>query len=155
MERREKSAVSVIIGALILVVIAVGVSVAAYAFANNAFGSLGLATNNLASNSGNALAEQLNIAYTSFNLTTSGPSQAGAAMSVQNFGVNPVSLSAVYVQNEVTGTLVASLQLSYPISIHSGTFQAIAIDFTPINAVPYKITVVTLLGTQVSTIAIG
>ena len=72
MERREKSAVSVIIGALILVVIAVGVSVAAYAFANNAFGSLGFTTNNLASNSGNALAEQLNIAYTSFNLTSSG-----------------------------------------------------------------------------------
>ena len=89
------------------------------------------------------------------SISQSNPPKAGVSLSVQNFGVNPLSLSAVYVQNEITGTLVASLQLSSPISIQPGAFQAIAIDFTPINAVPYKITVVTLLGTQVSTVAIG
>ena len=151
----SKTAVSVIIGALILVVIAVGVAVAAYAYASSATANLGSTANNLIGNSGNALAEQVNIAYASFNLTASGSSQAGVALSVQNFGVNPISISSVYIQNDVTGSLAANLLLSTPISVQPGAFQAIAIDFTPMNAVPYKITVVTLLGTQASTVAIG
>ena len=152
---RKKSAISVIIGALILIVIAVGTAVAAYAYFSNAIGGMGLATNNLIGNSGSAVAEQLNIAYTSFNLTTSGPSNAGAAISIQNFGTNPVSVSAVYVQNDATGALVASLLLPSAISIQPGAFQSVAIDFTPISAIPYKITIVTLLGSQFSTVAMG
>ena len=83
------------------------------------------------------------------------PPQAGVVLSVQNFGINPIIISSVYIQNELTGSLAANLLLSTPLPVQSGALQAIAIDFTPMNAVPYKITVVTLLGTQVSTLAIG
>ena len=85
----------------------------------------------------------------------SSSSQAGAVLYVQNFGSNPVSISSVYVQNEATGLLVGNLEIANSVVVEPGSVQQIGVDFTPIHGLAYEFTVVTLLGTQATTIGIA
>ena len=145
-----RRAVSVIVGALIMVIIVVATATVIFAYANNSFANLSSSSNNLFANSGNALEEQFKIAYTSFNLTS-----GGVALFIQNFGTNPVSISAVYVLNEATGLLVKNLEIANPVVVEPGSIQQIFINFTPTHGLAYEFIAVTLLGTQVTTVGIA
>jgi hypothetical protein len=94
-------------------------------------------------------------AVSSGSLSQNSRTLGGADLFVVNLGSNPVNIAAVYVQNEINSSLVTSLVLSTPITIQSGAIQRIAIDFTPINQIPYEFIIATQLGNQFTYTAIS
>ncbi len=79
---------------------------------------------------------------------TNTPPQAGATLYITNKGANPVNIGGVYVLNEETGALVASLTPTTPIFVQSGSIQQVSITFTPVIGVAYEFVIATLLGSK-------
>jgi len=131
-----------------MIVIVVGLSATIFAFATNGFSSLGSNLSNLFGNSANALSERVVVEQVIFNETGS---HLGANLYVRNDGLNPTTISAVYVSNVTAGKFVLSYTVSPAKQINSGNFEIIAVTFTPDVGTTYTLTVATLLGNTVVT----
>jgi hypothetical protein len=82
-----------------------------------------------------------------FNETT----KLGVNLFVRNDGVNPAIIAAVYITNVTASKFVLSYTLSPSKQINSGSFQIIAVTFTPDVGTTYGFTIATQLGNTVVT----
>ena len=130
-----------------MIVIVVGLSATMFAYATNGFSGLGSNLYNLVNSSGNRLAERVVVEQVTFNETGA---KLGGNLFVRNDGVNPAIISTIYVTN-VTGSsqLVVSYTLTPAKQINSGSFQIIAVTFTPDEGSTYSFTIATQLGDTV------
>ena len=131
-----------------MIVIVVGLSATIFAYATNGFSGLGSNLSNLFGNSANALSERVVVEQVTFNETGA---KLGVNLYVRNDGVNPAIISAVYITNVTASKLVLSYTLSPTKQINSGSFQIIAVTFTPDVGTTYSFTIATQLGNTVVT----
>ncbi len=143
--RSRRAGISEIVGALLLLLVVVGLSATVFAFATNGFGNLSAGFSNLFSTSGSALSERVVVEQVTFNESGS---SLGANIYVRNVGGNPATIAAIYVTNVTSSTLVLSSQLSQP-QMNVGTFQNIAVRFTPDRGSVYAFTIATTRGNTV------
>lgn len=146
--RRKKQGISEIIASLLMIVIVVGLSATIFAYATNGFSGLGSNLSNLFGNSANALSERVVVEQVTFNETGS---KLGVNLYVRNDGVNPTIVAAVYITNVTASKFVLSYTLSPTKQINSGSFQIIAVTFTPDVGTTYSFIIATQLGNTVVT----
>jgi flagellin-like protein len=146
--KRRKQGISEIIASLLMIVVVVGLSATVFAFATNGFSNLGNNLSNLFGNSANALSERIVVEQVTFNETGA---KLGANLYVRNDGLNPVTISAVYVSNITASKFVLSYTVSPAKQINSGSFAIIAVTFTPDVGSTYALTVASQLGNTVVT----
>ncbi len=131
-----------------MIVIVVGLSATIFAYATNGFSGLGSNLSNLFGNSANALSERVVVEQVTFNETGS---KLGVNLYVRNDGVNPTIVAAVYITNVTASKFVLSYTLSPTKQINSGSFQIIAVTFTPDVGTTYSFIIATQLGNTVVT----
>jgi len=131
-----------------MIVIVVGLSATIFAYATNGFSGLGSNLSNLFGNSANALSERVVVEQVTFNETGA---KLGVNLFVRNDGVNPAIIAAVYITNVSASKFVLSYTLSPTKQINSGSFQIIAVTFTPDVGTTYSFTIATQLGNTVIT----
>jgi len=131
-----------------MIVIVVGLSATIFAYATNGFSGLGSNLSNLFGNSANALSERVVVEQVTFNETGG---KLGVNLYVRNDGVNPTIISAVYVTNVSASKFVLSYTLSPTKQLNSGSFQILAVTFTPDVGTTYSFTIATQLGNTVIT----
>ena len=131
-----------------MIVIVVGLSATIFAYATNGFSGLGSNLSNLFGNSANALSERVVVEQVTFNETGA---KLGVNLYVRNDGVNPTIIAAVYITNVSASKFVLSYTLSPTKQINSGSFQIIAVTFTPDVGTTYSFTIATQLGNTVVT----
>jgi hypothetical protein len=131
-----------------MIVVVVGLSATIFAFATNSFTGLGSNLSNLFGNSANALNERVVVEQVTFNETGA---KLGANLYVRNDGLNPTTISAVYVSNITASKFILSYTVSPAKQINSGSFSIIAVTFTPDVGTTYALTVATQLGNTVVT----
>jgi len=131
-----------------MIVIVVGLSATIFAYATNGFSGLGSNLSNLFGNSANALSERVVVEQVTFNETGA---KLGVNLYVRNDGVNPAIIAAVYITNVSASKFVLSYTLSPTKQINSGSFQIIAVTFTPDVGTTYSFTIATQLGNTVIT----
>jgi len=146
--KRKKQGISEIIASLLMIVIVVGLSATIFAYATNGFSGLGSNLSNLFGNSANALSERVVVEQVTFNETGA---KLGVNLYVRNDGVNPAIIAAVYITNVSASKFVLSYTLSPTKQINSGSFQIIAVTFTPDVGTTYSFTIATQLGNTVIT----
>ena len=131
-----------------MIVIVVGLSAVIFSYATNGFSGMGSNLSNLFGNSENALSERVVVEQVTFNETGA---KLGVNLYVRNDGVNPMIIAAVYITNVTASKFVLSYTLSPTKQINSGSFQIIAVTFTPDVGTTYTFTIATQLGNTVST----
>src|SRR5579884_2863073 len=127
----KNSAVSEIVGSLIMIVVVVALMTTLLTVSNTAFGSIATNFSNLIGTQQNALSERIVVEQVTFNETGS------------KLGAN------IYVTNVSAGTLAVSYNLNPPKQISPGQFQIVAVAFTPNSGTTYSFTIVTQLGNEV------
>src|SRR5579884_1436755 len=142
----KNSAVSEIVGSLIMIVVVVALMTTLLTVSNTAFGSIATNFSNLIGTQQNALSERIVVEQVTFNETGS---KLGANIYVRDIGTYPASISSVYVTNVSAGTLAVSYNLNPPKQISPGQFQIVAVAFTPNSGTTYSFTIVTQLGNEV------
>lgn len=134
---------------MILVVVALGTTV--FVFASGGFNSFGNSFSNLMGNSGNQVSQQVVIEQVVF-VNTGDVASSGAKLYVRDIGLNPSTISAVYVQNATANSFVEQFTSApLPATISSSAFKVMFVsNFVPEHGVVYTFTIATSLGNTVN-----
>jgi hypothetical protein len=131
-----------------MILVVVGASAIIFAVANNSFSSWASSFSNLFGNSSSQLGEKVVVEIVTFNESGS---SLGANIYVRNVGQGDAAVSAVYVSNLTSdNSYVISDQIANPRNMLSGSFEIIAISFSPIAGSTYSFTLATTLGNTVT-----
>jgi hypothetical protein len=144
--RSSKSGISEIVGSMLMVLVVVAMSAVVFAFATNGFSGMGANFSSLFGSSANALNERIVVEQVTFNESGT---RLGANLYVRNVGINPSNIVAIYVSNVTASSFVLSYTISPARQILSGSFQIIAVTFTPDVGTTYSFTIATQLGNTV------
>lgn len=145
--RKRRAGVSEIIGALLMLLVVVGLSTVIFAFATNSVGAFSTNFSNLFSSSSSALTERLVVEQVTFNETGT---SLGANIYVRSVGSLPVTAAAVYATNVTTNSLFLSKQLSPTTQLNPEQFQDIALSFVPDSGAVYSFTIAAQNGNTVT-----
>jgi len=154
---QRRRAVSEIVTVLLLVAIVVSMGLVVLAFASGTLGGLGGSFGALASNQGNAVAENFVVEQAAFCLTSSCAATCspactlGASLYVRNVGTISSTLVSVYIVDQSVNAFVKQVAISQTLGVGALVdIPQTTLFFTPSQGHTYSFKVTSSLGNSVT-----